>query len=120
MGHLGILLFVSPIQHRSPEIAAGLARAAAEGGHSTTIFFLGDGVYNTSRAMASAELSTVVTRFAELPASVQLINCSTCARFRGLLEGAILPNARNGTLEDLSELLSSADRFLTFAQEGAP
>jgi sulfur relay (sulfurtransferase) complex TusBCD TusD component (DsrE family) len=55
---------------------------------------------------------------AELPSEVQRINCSTCARARGLSEDKLTSHVRNGTLEDLSELLLSADRFLTFAQEG--
>ena len=118
MGQLGILLFLSPFQHRGPETAVLLSQAAAQQGHRATIFFLGDGVYNTSRALAEASPDSVVRRFADLPPEVQLINCSTCARARGLSEEAILPRAQNGTLEDLADLLLSADRFLTMAQEG--
>jgi sulfur relay (sulfurtransferase) complex TusBCD TusD component (DsrE family) len=118
MGELGILLFLSPFQHRAPETAARLARAAVREGHRATVFFLGDGVYNTSRALAEASPESVVRRFADLPTEVRLINCTTCARARGLTDEALVPHAQNGTLEDLSDLLLSADRFLTFAQEG--
>ena len=118
MGELGILLFLSPFQHRAPESAVRLAQAAVHEGQRVSFFFLGDGVYNTSRALAEASPDSVVQRFAALPPEVQLTNCSTCARARGLTDETIVPRARNGTLEDLSDLLLSADRFLTFAQEG--
>jgi sulfur relay (sulfurtransferase) complex TusBCD TusD component (DsrE family) len=112
MGHLGILLFASPVQHRIGDTAVGLAEAAGRHGHQVTIFFLGDAVYCTSRALARADVEGVVHRFAELPASVTLVNCSTCARFRGLDDTALIGNARNGTLEDLVELFGNSDRFL--------
>ncbi len=118
MGELGILVFLSPFQHRGPESAARLAEAAVREGHRVSLFFLGDGVYNTSRALAEANPDSVVRRMAELPSEVQRINCSTCARARGLSEDKLTSHVRNGTLEDLSDLLLSADRFLTFAQEG--
>lgn len=117
MGNLGILLFPSPIQHRISEVGAGLAEAAAAVGHAVTIFFLGDGVYHTSRAILDAGSETIVTRFAHLPPLVRLINCSTCAHFRGLADDALIPNATNGTLEDLAELLATADRFVPLTQE---
>lgn len=117
MGHLGILLFPSPIQHRVSEVGASLAEAAAQAGHAVTIFFLGDGVYHTSRAILEAGRDTVVTRFAHLPGPVRLINCSTCAHFRGLADDDLIPNATNGTLEDLAELLTTVDRFVPLTQE---
>lgn len=112
MGHLGILLFASPVQHRMAGTAVDLADAAGRGGHTVTIFLLGDAVYCTSRALAAADAEGVVHRFAGLPPSVSLVNCSTCARFRGLPDDALIGNARNGTLEDLVELLEDSDRFL--------
>jgi sulfur relay (sulfurtransferase) complex TusBCD TusD component (DsrE family) len=112
MGHLGILLFASPVQHRSADTAVQLAEAAGRLGHQVTVFFLGDAVYCTSRALAAANAEGVVHRFAGLPPSIALVNCSTCARFRGLDDDAIIPNARNGTLEDLVELFGNSDRFL--------
>jgi sulfur relay (sulfurtransferase) complex TusBCD TusD component (DsrE family) len=117
MGRLGILLFASPVQHRSAETAVRLAETAAGKGHSVTLFLLADGVYCSSRALLSAPEETVVHRFARLPPSVSVINCSTCARFRGLEDDSLISVARNGTLEDLVELLSSADRFLAFTGE---
>ncbi len=116
MGHLGILLFASPVQHRMPETAVGLARAAARGGHRVSVFFLGDAVYCTHRALAAADPEGVVRRFSELPASVSLVNCTTCARFRGVTDELLLPNARNGTLEDLVDLMAEADRFLALTE----
>jgi len=118
MGTLGILVFPSPIQHRLPAIGLGLARSASQLGHQVTVFFLGDGVYCTSRALQAAGSDSVVTHYAQLPRSVALINCSTCARFRGLADGDLIPNARNGTLEDLADLLTGADRFIALTQEG--
>lgn len=112
MGHLGILLFASPVQHRMAETAASLADAGGRLGHRVTIFLLGDAVYCTSRALAAADADGVVHRFAALPPSVALVNCSTCARFRGLDDDGVIGNARNGTLEDLVELFGSSDRFL--------
>jgi sulfur relay (sulfurtransferase) complex TusBCD TusD component (DsrE family) len=112
MGHLGILLFASPVQHRTADTGASLAEAAGRLGHRVTVFLLGDAVYCTSRALAAADAEGVVHRFATLPPSVTLINCSTCARFRGLDEAGLVGNARNGTLEDLVELLENSDRFL--------
>jgi sulfur relay (sulfurtransferase) complex TusBCD TusD component (DsrE family) len=112
MGHLGILLFASPVQHRTAETAAALAEAADRGGHTSTIFLLGDAVYATSRTLADSDAEGVGRRFAGLPRSVALVNCSTCARFRGLADDALIPNARNGTLEDLVDLLGNSDRFL--------
>jgi sulfur relay (sulfurtransferase) complex TusBCD TusD component (DsrE family) len=112
MGHLGILLFASPVQHRMADTAAELAQAADRGGHAVTVFFLADAVYCTSRALADADAEGVVRRFAGLPSSVKLVNCGTCARFRGLDESRLIPNAQNGTLEDLVDLLGNADRFL--------
>jgi sulfur relay (sulfurtransferase) complex TusBCD TusD component (DsrE family) len=112
MGHLGILLFASPIQHRIADIALGLAEAAGHQDHRVTIFFLGDAVYCTSRALAAADAEGVVQRFAGLVPSIRLVNCSTCARFRGLDDDALIPNARNGTLEDLVDLFENSDRFL--------
>jgi sulfur relay (sulfurtransferase) complex TusBCD TusD component (DsrE family) len=112
MGHLGILLFASPVQHRMAETAVGLANAAGLGGHRVTVFLLWDAVYCTSRTLAEADAEGVVHRFATLPPSVGLVNCSTCARFRGLDDDGIIENARNGTLEDLVELFGSSDRFL--------
>lgn len=117
MSTLGILLFTSPIQHRGSEVAAGLAESAAELGHRVRIFCLGDGVLNTSQRMAEQGPDSVVYRLARLPSSVSLVNCTTCARFRGLGDEALIPNARNGTLEDLVELLGSSDRFLTLSGE---
>ncbi len=118
MGELGILLFLSPFQHRAPETAVRLAQAAVHEGHRVTVFFLGDGVYNTSRALADANPDSVVRRFADLPPDVRLVNCTTCARARGLVDAALVPRAENGTLEDLSDLLLSAYRFVTMTQEG--
>ncbi len=118
MGHLGLLVFSSPVQHRAPAIAAGLAEAAVAEGHSATVFFLGDGVYATSRALGQADPDGVVARLARLGSAVRLVNCATCARFRGLGDHDLLPNARNGTLEDLVDLLAQADRFLALDREG--
>ncbi len=117
MGHLGILLFVSPVQHRLPETAARLAEAAGRQGHRATVFFLGDAVYCTGRALARADPDGVAHRFSQLPSSVALVNCSTCARFRGLGDDALIENARNGTLEDLVDLVGTADRFLALTEE---
>ena len=118
MGRLGMLLFASPVQHRIVETAVDLAAAAARQGHSVTMFLLADGVYCSSRALLSAPEESVLHRIAGLPASVELVNCGTCARFRGLDEDALLPHARNGTLEDLVDLLSDCDRFLGLTGEG--
>lgn len=112
MGLLGILLFASPVQHRVAETALGLADSAAKDGQRTTVFLLGDAVYCSSRAIAEADPEGVAARFAALPESVDLVNCSTCARFRGLRDETLVRNARNGTLEDLVELLDQSDRFL--------
>jgi len=112
MGQLGILLFASPVQHRMADTAAGLAEAAGRGGHAVTVFLLGDAVYCTSRALAEADSEGIAHRFANLPPSVVLVNCSTCARFRGLRDDGLIGNARNGTLEDLVDLFGSSDRFL--------
>lgn len=117
MGTLALLLFSSPIQHRGPETAVTIAEAAAAEGHSVSVYLLADGVYCTSRALLDAPEPTVVHRFRALPRSVELVNCVTCARFRGLGDGALLENARNGTLEDLVERITSADAFLAFTGE---
>ncbi len=117
MGRLGLLLFSSPVQHRGVETAIGLAEAANRLGHAVSVFFLADAVYATSRALLSAPEETVVHRIARLPSSVELTNCSTCARFRGLGDGDVLPNARNGTLEDLVEMIDRSDRFIAFTGE---
>ncbi len=117
MGHLGLLLFSSPVQHRSVETAVGLAEATSRLGHRVSLFFLADAVYATSRALLSAPEETVVHRLAKLPPAVELINCSTCARFRGLGDGDLLPHARNGTLEDLVELMEGCEPFLAFTGE---
>ncbi len=116
-GHLGILLFTSPVQHRSVETAVSLAEAATAQGHRVTLFLLADAVYCSSRALLGAPEESVLHRIARLPSAAELVNCGTCARFRGLDDGALIPNARNGTLEDLTELLRSADRFLAFTGE---
>ncbi len=118
MGRLGILLFTSPVQHRAPSIATGLAEAAAAARHAVTIFCLGDGVYATSRALARGDSEGVVARLAQLGDSVQLVNCSTCARFRGLSDDDLIANARNGTLEDLVDVMAHSDRFLALDREG--
>ena len=117
MGHLGILLFASPVQHRMAETAVSLADSAGRLGHTVTVFLLGDAVYCTSRALAVANAEGVAHRFEGLPSSVALVNCSTCARFRGLGDDALIRNARNGTLEDLVELLGTSDRFLALTGE---
>jgi uncharacterized protein involved in oxidation of intracellular sulfur len=117
MGRLGILLFASPVQHRMANTALALADAAGRHGHGVTVFFLGDAVYCTSRALAAADAEGVAHRFAGLPSSVDLVNCSTCARFRGLDDDALIENARNGTLEDLVELFGASDRFLALTGE---
>lgn len=117
MGRLGLLLFSSPVQHRSVDTVVALAEAAARLGHSVSLFFLADAVYATSRALLSAPEETVVHRIARLPSSVELLNCSTCARFRGLGDGDLIPNARNGTLEDLVGILDRSDKFLAFTGE---
>jgi sulfur relay (sulfurtransferase) complex TusBCD TusD component (DsrE family) len=117
MGHLGILLLASPLQHRMAETAASVAEAAGRGGHRVTIFLLGDAVYCSSQRRAEADPEGIVHRFAGLPSSVALINCSTCARFRGLPDDALIGNAHNGTLEDLVELLRSSDRFLALTAD---
>ncbi len=116
-GSLGLLLFSSPVQHRTAETVVTLAEAASRSGRRVTIFLLADGVHCTSRAFLDAPEEGVVHRFAQLPADVAVINCATCARFRGLSDDSLIPNARNGTLEDLAELLRSADRFLAFTGE---
>ncbi len=114
MGHLGVLVFSSPLQRRSATMAAETIEAAVRLGHSVSAFFLADGVYCTSRAHLAAPEETVVHRLARLPSSVALVNCGTCARFRGLDDTTVLPNARNGSLEDLVDSLGGTDRFLTF------
>ena len=117
MGQLGILVFVSPVQHRAVQTAAALAEAAVRSGHSVMLFFLADGVHCTSRALLDAPEETVVHRFARLGPRAELVNCGTCARFRGLNDETLLANARNGTLEDLVDLLEKSDRFLSFTGE---
>lgn len=118
MGRLGLLVVASPLQHRAPAIAAGLAEAAVAQGHAATVFFLGDGVLTSRRAVAAADASGPSARLARLGTAVELINCSTCAMLRGVTEADLVANARNGTLEDLVELLERADRFLPLGQEG--
>ncbi len=117
MGRLGILLFTSPVQHRASETVYGIAAAAADAGHDVGVFCLGDGVYNTSRAIAAASEESPVRRLASLGGRIGLVSCTTCARFRGLTEPDLIANARLGTLEDLTDLLARADRFLTFSAE---
>jgi sulfur relay (sulfurtransferase) complex TusBCD TusD component (DsrE family) len=117
MGDLGILLFASPVQHRAADTGVSLADAAGRLGHRVTVFLLGDAVYCTSRSLARADEEGVVHRFATLPPSVSLVNCSTCARFRGLDDDGLIGNARNGTLEDLVELLGRTDRFLALTAD---
>ncbi len=118
MGRLGLLVFASPVQHRTPAIAAGLAEAAAAEGHVTTVFCLGDGVLVTSRVIAESDAEGPGARFARLAPGVSLVNCSTCAKFRGLGDGDLISNARNGTLEDLVDLLHRSDRFVALDREG--
>lgn len=117
MGRLGLLIFVSPVQHRGAETAVRLAESAIRLGHSVSAFFLADGVLCTSRAFLSAPEETVVHRFARLGPRAELVNCATCARFRGLDDSDLVPNARSGTLEDLVDLLGKSDRFLSFTGE---
>lgn len=117
MGRLGLLVFVSPVQHRSADTAAAVAESATRSGHSVSIFFLADGVHCTNRAYLGAPEATAVRRFARLGPNAELVNCGTCARFRGLDDASLLPNARSGTLEDLAELLATTDRFLAFTGE---
>lgn len=117
MGHLGFLVFVSPVQHRSVDTAASLSESALRAGHRVSLFFLADGVHCTNRSYLDAPEATVVHRFARLGPQAELINCGTCARFRGLGDASLLPNARNGTLEELVELLERADRFVAFTGE---
>ena len=117
MGRLGLLVFASPLQHRTPVIAAGLAEAASAQGHLTTVFFLGDGVLVPRRAVAAAEPTGPSARLAALGAKIELVNCSTCARLRGVGDADLVANARNGTLEDLVDLLRGSDRFVTLGQE---
>ncbi len=117
MGRLGILVFSSPVQHRAPGIAAGLAEAAVAQGHAATVFCLGDGVLLTSRGIAQNDPEGPGARLARHPTSVELVNCSTCAKFRGLGDADLIPNARNGTLEDLVELLDRSDRFIALDRE---
>ena len=117
MGFLGILVFVSPVQHRAAETAVSLAAAAVRGGHSVTVFFLADGVHCTSRALLDAPEETVVHRFAGLGPRADLVNCGTCARFRRLGDDTLVPKARNGTLVALADLLANSDRFLSYTGE---
>ncbi len=117
MGRLGILVFSSPVQHRAPSVAVGLAEAAVAQGHAATIFCLGDGVLLSSRGIAQNDPEGPGARLARLSASAEVVNCSTCAKFRGLGDLDLIPNARNGTLEDLVELLDRSDRFVALDRE---
>lgn len=117
MGQLGILVFSSPVQHRAPGVAAGLAEAAVALGHAATVFCLGDGVLLSSRSIAQNDSEGPGARLARLSKGVELVNCSTCAKFRGLGDLDLIPNARNGTLEDLVELLDRSDRFVALDRE---
>lgn len=117
MGHLGLLLFVSPVQHRAADTVVDLAETAAAAGHSVSVFLLGDGVYLASRSLLTAPEEGAVHRLARLGDRVEVVSCSTCARFRGLREDDLVPNARSGTLEDLVDLFGSADRLLSFTGE---
>ncbi len=117
MGRLGLLVFVSPVQHRAPDTAVAIADAAVGAGHAVSLFLLADGVYLASRALLNAPEETAVHRLSRLAGRAEVVTCATCARFRGLRDEDLFPGARNGTLEDLVDLLNSSDRFLAFTGE---
>ncbi|MBX8630962.1 MAG: DsrE family protein [Thermoplasmata archaeon] len=108
------LLFTSPVQHRGPEHMLKLVEEMTGKGNRVELFLLGDGVYNSSAALATKKGAPVVLALSQMR-GIRITDCSTCAGMRGVDE--LIGNARLGTLEDLTEEMERADVILSYTGE---
>jgi sulfur relay (sulfurtransferase) complex TusBCD TusD component (DsrE family) len=113
--NVAVLIFSSPVQHRNTEHALDVIRLLVEQGGSVNVFLLGDGVYNSQRKIADSGVDNAASSLSQL--RVTVVNCSTCARLRGIVEEDLIGGAKNGSLEDLVEFVENADIVLSFTEE---
>lgn len=110
-----VLIFSSPVQHKNTEHALEVIRLLVEQGGNVSVFLLGDGVYNSLRKIAVSGVDNAASSLSQL--GVTVVNCSTCARLRGIAEGDLIAGAKNGSLDDLVEFVEGADVVLSFTEE---
>jgi predicted peroxiredoxin len=107
-----ILLTLSP-EHQDPYTVSQLSLACLKQGHHVHIFVMDDGVYNLARRRSAHGLISGFDEVLKAGGGVTL--CSVSAEMRNLAHDDVLEGVAFGSQYDLAQLVSRADRFLSFA-----
>lgn len=114
---MGIVLTEGPVQTEHWETATKIAKAALEKGHSVEMFLFLDGVYNLIKTQAMPEVEQQpVDSFRDIvDLGGRIVACGVCVATRGL-DGRkdFIEGIEVGGLPQLSEIIDSSDRFVSF------
>lgn len=117
MATIGLLLTSGPFQFQNWDTAFSIGDAALDKGHTVKYFLYLDGVYNPIKHQTFPDLEVMPKdRLAELvKKGAEVIACGICVNARGLQGGKeYIEGVRVGGLPDFADIVSEADRLLTF------
>lgn len=105
------LLTLSP-EHQDSYTVSQLSLACIREGHQVDVFVMDDGIYGVARRSSRHAL---VTGFDEVMAAGGRVTlCSVSAEMRDLSERDVLEGVVFGSQYELAQMVSKADRFLSF------
>lgn len=105
------LLTLSP-EHQDPYTVSQLSLACLRQGHKVNVFVMDDGVYSVVQTRSAHALVSGFDRVLSEGGKVTL--CSVSAEMRDLAQEDVLEGVSFGSQYDLAQLVSKADRFLSF------
>jgi tRNA 2-thiouridine synthesizing protein D len=112
---IGIMLLTGPYQQEGADSAYHFASAALARGHEVLgIFLYTDAVNNVNARIDSPGSRNLAKMFSELGATVRIVACGTCAKFRGVTKDMLVPNSALGGMGALVKMITDCDRFVVF------
>jgi tRNA 2-thiouridine synthesizing protein D len=112
---IGFLLNTGPYTFENTNTVVRLAQAALKKGHECSVFLYIDGIINANKDIVSPGEKSIAEEFKELAAEgVTIRICGECAKYRGQKRGGVVEGSRQAGIGALAEIMSNADRFLTF------
>jgi len=112
-----IILWDSPFQYESAELAYEMALATLRKKYNVNIFLTMDGVYNavTYQNGAPFHMRSISAKLTELiKKGANIIACKFCMELRGVKEEMLPEGLVVGGIFDLSEMIFDSDVILNF------
>lgn len=111
---IGFLCLMTPYTYQNIDTAIALAEAALDKGHECQIYLYMDGVIAATGQMKPGNDRHIGNKLQELIArGVQVIPCSVCCNYRGLLKDQTAENIKQSGLAALGRMVDNFDRVIT-------